>query len=538
MKIAIAQVNPTIGNLQINKEKVIEQISLANTQEADLVVFGEMALTGAPLYDLPLVENEAENVWQELSEIAEYAKSIDVLIGLPAVINGQVFNTAVHIQNGEIVNEFYQAMVIDKSSVPYITGIESEDFETETPLENIINVKGENLLVAIGEDVNFIDELEVFDRGAKPYISAVVHMEAQRYVHHIGYNKTSLRQETAKEIKRPIISTNIVGGTSEVVFYGGSTVVNAKGELILQLKAFEEELAVIEMADINEFKPIANKKLTPKGKSREMFTGLTLALKDYMSKRSFKKACFGLSGGIDSAVILSLAVKALGAENVEVLLMPSKFSTDHSVSDAEQMAKNLGVKYHLTPIKECYEATINTMSPLFGDLPFSLAEENIQARLRGVLLMALSNKFGHILLNTSNKSEAAMGYGTLYGDTNGSLSLLGDLYKYEVYDLARYANNESEVIPQNIIDKAPSAELRPGQKDSDSIPDYAVLDKILYQMIEEGKTTEQIIKGGADADAVKKAARLLAVTEFKRHQLPPTIRMSEVTLGVDRTMPI
>ncbi len=538
MKIAIAQINPNNGALIDNREKIIEQIALASSQEADVIIFGEMALTGKQLYDLPLTEGFSEDVWNELSEIAEYANNIDVVIGLPIVMEGEVFSTAVHIQRGEIINEFYRAMVTSREELSYIAGVESEQFEADEPLTNIINIKGQNLLVAIGDDLSYIDSLELFRPASKPYIAAVVHLDSTRYYHGVGYEKITTHQSIAKEIKRPIISANLCGGDMNTIYYGASTVINNKGELILQLKSFEEALAVVELEALEEYKPVSVQKLTPKGKSREIYEALTNTLTDFMNKRGFGKVTLGLSGGIDSAVVLAIAVEALGANRVEVLLMPSQFSSNHSVDDSVKMAEGCSVKYHIIPINSGYDAATTALSPIFGDSPFGLAEENLQSRLRGLYLMALSNKFGHIVLNTSNKSEVAMGYGTIYGDTNGALSLLGDLYKGEIYDLARYINRNSEIIPQNIIDKAPSAELRPNQKDSDSLPEYSVLDKILYSIIEEGKSVEQITKGGVDRDTIEHTLRLLKLSEHKRRQLPPVVRLSKVTLGIDRVVPI
>lgn len=538
MKIAIAQVNIIAGQPALNREKIIEQISMAYTQNADIVIFGEMSISGTPLYDLPQTENFIDNTMLELSEIAEYTKNIDVLIGTPTIIEGELFNSVVHIQHCEIAAEFSKAMILSRDEQGYVSGVESEFFDSENPLENIIEVNGEKLLVAIGDDIDFIEELDCFAPRSKAGISAVVHMEAARYYHGISYDKTAARQKTAKTIRKPIVSANLVGGNADIVYYGGSTVVDANGELILQLASFNEDMAVVDLEFLFEYKPIKNKKLTPKGKSRETFDALSLAVKDYISKRGFKKVALGLSGGIDSAVVLAIAVDALGTENVEVLIMPSQYSSDHSVSDAVKLADNYGVKYHLINIEKSYNTLLETMLPLFGDLPFSVAEENMQSRLRGVMLMAFSNKFGHIVLNTSNKCEIAMGYGTLYGDTNGALSILGDLYKGEIYDLARYVNSESELIPQNIIDKAPSAELRPNQKDSDSLPKYEVLDKVLYKIIEECKNVDEIVAEGLDREVVEQTLQRLAANEHKRRQLPPVVRLATITLGINRKMTI
>lgn len=534
MKIALAQINITVGEPARNLDKIIEQISLAFTQNADIVVFGEMTITGTPLYDLAQSEKFIENTLFQLSEIAEYTKNIDVLIGVPALIEGEIFNSVVHIQHCEIAKEFNKAMILSRDEMGYVSGIESEFFDTERPLENIIEVNGEKLFVAIGDDVDFIDELDCFTKHSRTSISAVVHMEATRYSHSIAHDKISARQKTAHTIKKPILSINLVGGAADIVYYGGSSVVNEKGELIIQLPAFTEDMVVVDLEDIIDFNSIKNKKLTPKGKSREIYQALTLGVKDFFAKRGFEKAAIGLSGGIDSAIVLAVTVEAIGAENVNVLIMPSPFSSDHSVNDAVKLADNLNVKYDIVNISKSYDTMIDTLSPIFGDMSFSVAEENLQSRIRGAILMAYSNKFGHIVLNTSNKCEIAMGYGTLYGDTNGALSILGDLYKGEIYDLARFINSESEIIPQNTIDKSPSAELRPNQKDSDSLPDYEILDKILFGLIEECKSSEEIISEGFDIAVVEKVMELLKKNEYKRRQIPPVLRLSPITLGINR----
>ncbi|MCD4730608.1 MAG: NAD(+) synthase, partial [Bacteroidales bacterium] len=265
---------------------------------------------------------------------------------------------------------------------------------------------------------------------------------------------------------------------------------------------------------------------------------LVLGIKNYFKKLGFTKAILGLSGGIDSAVTMVLAARALGPENVRAILLPSQFSSDHSIKDAEDLSKNLGSPYDIIPIQETFQSLDNSLKPVFKDLPFDLAEENIQARVRGVLLMALSNKFGYILLNTSNKSEAAVGYGTLYGDMNGGLSVLGDVYKTEVFELANFVNREKEIIPTNTIIKPPSAELRPDQFDSDSLPDYDILDEILFQYIEQRKGPNELIKMGFDKDIVSRVLKLVNTNEYKRYQTPPILRISPKAFGMGRRMPI
>ena len=364
--------------------------------------------------------------------------------------------------------------------------------------------------------------------------------------------------------KIPLVYCNTVGSQTEIVFDGGSLVFDANGNIIKEMKYFEEDFAMIDtnatadaprhhsrvtmedlqhldkemrVAKVKDPDKIINY-LTDENNIKQIRQALVLGIKDYFNKMGFSRAIVGSSGGIDSAVTIALACEALGPENVRAILMPSKYSTGHSVSDAEQLSRNLGNPYDIIAIKDIYEAFLKSLEPVFKDTPFGIAEENIQSRTRGNLLMAVANKYGYILLNTSNKSELATGYGTLYGDMAGGLGVLGDLYKMQVYALAENINSTKEVIPKNIITKAPSAELRPGQKDTDSLPDYSVLDKILYQYIEKRQGPKEIIAMGLDAQVVAKTLRLVNTNEYKRNQFCPIIRVSSKAFGIGRRMPI
>ena len=330
------------------------------------------------------------------------------------------------------------------------------------------------------------------------------------------------------------IFVNQVGGQTDVVFDGSSAVFNPRGEAVAFLKSFEEDFLII---DVDEDHPEIE--LPYQNKTENVYKAIKLGLGDFFSKQGYKTACLGLSGGIDSAVVAAIAAEVLGPENVKVLMMPSPYSSDHSVDDAVDMAERIGLGYMIVPINDSYDAVLRALEPVFNkDVEFGPAEENIQARLRMVMLMAMSNKFGHILLNTSNKSELAVGYGTLYGDNTGVISIMGDLYKSEVFDLARYINREIEVIPQSIIMKEPSAELRPGQKDTDTLPAYDVVDAIFYRMIEERQSREEIINAGFDAEVVYKIYGMILKNEQKRFQFCPVLRVSTCPFGVERIMPL
>jgi len=309
---------------------------------------------------------------------------------------------------------------------------------------------------------------------------------------------------------------------------------NEKGQVVNELELFKEDFAIVELENQEKAKEIK-----PASSEMELiYNALVMGLQNYFQKLGFSKAILGLSGGIDSAVTLTIAEKALGKENVLAVLLPSPYSSQHSIDDAKQLAENLGVEYQIIPIDKAFAEVQKSLHPIFKDAPVDLTEENIQARLRGLILMALSNKYGYIVLNTSNKSEAAVGYGTLYGDMCGGISVIGDVYKTAVYDLARFINCEKEIIPINSIIKPPSAELRPEQKDSDSLPDYDILDSILFLYIEERKSPAEIIKMGYEKPLVEKILRLVNISEYKRFQSPPVLRVSKKAFGMGRRMPI
>ena len=362
--------------------------------------------------------------------------------------------------------------------------------------------------------------------------------------------KATIKANVVK-YKLPMFYCNAVGSQTEIIFDGASLAFDKYANLCGQLPSFETSLQSFVLKDdgtidapiIEPASRMPDKELNPETLEEslniaQVHEAIVMSIKDYFSKMGFSKAIIGSSGGIDSAVTIALACTALGAANVRAVLMPSPYSTGHSVSDAEQLSKTLGNPYDILPIKNIYEAFLKELNPVFSNLPFSVAEENIQSRTRGNLLMAIANKFGYILLNTSNKSELATGYGTLYGDMAGGLGVLGDCYKLQVYELAKYINRTNEIIPVNIISKPPSAELRPNQKDSDSLPDYDVLDKILFQYIERRKGPKDIKAQGFDGALVDRVLKMVNVNEYKRNQFCPIIRISPKAFGVGRRVPI
>ena len=410
---------------------------------------------------------------------------------------------------------------------------------------HLLEAGGEKIAVTICEDLwdeqpvqyefgkDKLYQCSPMEELAKLQPGLIVNLSASPFsVDQEAWRKEILTRK-ARQYGLPLVYVNQTGAQAELIFDGGSLFIGPDGKILREMAYFREDFLIIDTACSQEatFQPGA-------GKIGKMEQALLLGIRDYFAKTGFQRATLGLSGGIDSAVVAVLAVRALGPENVRVLLMPSRYSSSHSVDDAVTLAQNLGIRYDNIPIQASVDSIYRDMAPLFGDLPHDITEENVQARIRGVLLMALSNKFGCLLLNTSNKSECAVGYGTLYGDMNGSLAVLGDLYKTEVYALARWINRHEEIIPHHSIIKPPSAELRPGQKDSDSLPEYPILDDILYQYIELNFSPEEIAASGFDLPLVNKVIRMVNLNEYKRFQAAPILRVSAKAFGFGRRIPL
>ena len=545
MKIALAQINYHVANFESNTQKIIEAIDQAKDQKADLVVFSELAVCGYPPYDFLERKEFVENCERSIEKIKMHCTGVAAIVGSPSInpeTKGKnLFNSAFFLADGEV------KAVTHKTLLPnYDVFDEYRYFEPNSKFE-VIEYQGKKIAVTVCEDL--WDEQPVANSFARSKLytkspmeelitlgpDMVINIAASPF----SYSQVEIRrqivQKKAGKYGVPFVYVNQVGANTDLVFDGNSMVVNSKGEVVDILKGFSEDMQTVSFEEIETLEPILHDK---PDKIKNIQDALVLGVKDYFAKMGFSKATLGLSGGIDSAVTVVIAVMALGAENVRVLLLPSKYSSDHSIKDAVDLAENLGIRYDIVPIKEIVSAFDDSLEPLFKGLDPDVAEENIQARIRGTLLMALSNKFGHILLNTSNKSEAAVGYGTLYGDMNGGLSVLGDVYKTDVFKLARYINRDKEIIPENTIVKPPSAELRPDQKDSDSLPDYDVLDEVLYRYIELVNSPDEIIAEGFDESVVKRAVRLVNMNEYKRYQTPPIIRVSSKAFGIGRRMPL
>ena len=562
MKIFLAQQNYHIGNFDENARKIIEGITKAKQAGADLVLFSELCICGYPPRDFLEFNDFINQCYATIDRIKEHTEDIGVLIGGPSKNprreGKDLFNAAFLLYQKNIIGEIHKTLL-----PTYDVFDENRYFEPAFEW-NVIEFKGKKLAVTICEDIWNLGDNPLYrnsplDELVKQNPDVILNLSASPYNYAQDVVRRSIVEATVAKYGLPMLYCNTVGSQTEIVFDGGSLVYNSRAELVQEMKYFEEDYAVFDL-DALQVKTtgkqaaVAHKyyyTATEVGKDTdtleylmseknidEIYHALILGIQDYFRKMGFSKAILGASGGIDSAVVQALAVQALGKENVHVLLMPSEYSSSHSVTDAEQLTKNLGNRYDVVPIKEVYDAFLKTLKPIFKDLPFSVAEENIQSRSRGNLLMAVANKFSYILLNTSNKSELATGYGTLYGDMAGGLSVLGDLYKMQVYALARYINKNGEIIPENILSKAPSAELRPNQKDSDSLPDYGILDRVLYQYIELRQGPKEIVAQGYDEKLVARVLKLVNTNEYKRNQFCPIIRVSSKAFGVGRRLPI
>ena len=574
MKIALAQQNYHIGNFEENTRKIIEGIHWAKSQQADLVVFSELCVCGYPPRDFLEFNDFINKCYEAIDKIKEHADTIGVLIGSPArnpVREGKDLFNAVFLLNEKEIKS-----AIHKTLLPnYDIFDEYRYFEPAFEWQ-VMHFKGKKLAVTICEDIwnlgdNPLYRITPMEKLMPMKPDVMINLSASPYNYAQDVVRNSIVKAHAVKYRLPMLYCNAVGAQTEIVFDGGSLVYDCNGSKVKEMKYFEEDYEVFELEKLSRVPESSNVpttvgKLVEAGiyyysakdvgegvntleylcdekNIDEIYHALILGIRDYFHKLGFSKAIIGSSGGIDSAVTQALAVEALGKENVKALLMPSQFSSTHSLTDAEQLSKNLGNNYDIIPIKEINESFLKELQPVFKDLPHGIAEENIQSRIRGSLLMAIANKYGYILLNTSNKSELATGYGTLYGDMVGGISVLGDVYKMQVYALANYINKKnlpagSPPIPQHILDKAPSAELRHDQKDSDTLPEYHILDKILYEYIELRKGPKEIMAKGFEPSLVARVLKLVNTNEYKRNQFCPIIRISCKAFGTGRRVPI
>ncbi len=520
MKIAIAQLNYTVGDVDGNASKIIDSINKARTMGVDLVVFAEQGVSGTPAFDLLRKTTFLELCEDALIQIASCCNGIAAIVGLPVLTNDGAISAAALIQDRKVLRYVGKKYITARREMGFLAP--SKGFEYAT-------IAGHKCAIVVGDDLSREHD---FDKSVETIIS----VNARKY----GKGTMTYRYEMMRNLAfvegKNLVMVNQVGGSTDIVYDGTSGAFNNRGELVLMMKNFEEDFQLFDTENASSPVKVAT---SYDDRNRLIYAAARCGLRDFFIKNGYQKACIGLSGGIDSAVVACMAADALGKENVKALLMPSPFSPEESVEDARRLAENLGIDYNVIPISEVYNSVIDTLKPVIGGREFDYTEENIQTRIRMVLLMAVQNKSDYILLNSSNKSENALGRCTLYGDTAGAFSPTGDLYKSEIYDLARYINRTlGELIPENILNKEPSSELHPGQKDTDILPPYEVVDAILFRMIEEGQHREEIINAGFDSDVVEKIHSMIMRNEKKRYQFPPILRLSSCSFGHERLMPL
>jgi NAD+ synthase (glutamine-hydrolysing) len=552
MKIAIAQLNPIIGDLAGNANNILEAATIASKQGVNLLLTPELSLCGYPPRDLLLSPNFVKKMSQRLQKLArELPKNIAVLVGtvkpnFEAELKGKkpLFNGIALLKEGKTTKIFHKHLLPTYDVFDEHRYFSASDESNYFILEE--NGKPVKIGVTICEDLWNDEEfwgkrsyqMNPIEDLARSQVDFIVNLSASPY----SVSKQNLREAMLRHCvlryKIPIIYTNQVGGNDDLLFDGNSVAFNRNGTLICRAKSFATDLKIVEFN--TETRDYVSGHLTPLPdcEEAEIWSALVLGVKDYAQKCGFSQAILGLSGGIDSSLVAAIATEALGAKNVFGVLMPSPYSSDHSLKDAEDLVKNLGINSHTIAIAEAMTTYDRLLEPLFAGTEFGVAEENIQSRIRGNLLMAIANKFNYLLLSTGNKSEMAVGYCTLYGDMNGGLAVIADVPKMKVFALCRWLNREREIIPQNVIIKPPSAELKPEQKDRDSLPPYEILDEILRQFIENHQSLEEIVNSGCDRATVEKVARLVARAEFKRRQAPPGLKITDRAFGTGWRMPI
>lgn len=548
MRIALAQINTTVGALDANARKVADAYAAAVREKAELVVFPELTLPGYPpkdLVDLPAFVEANLRALDEVAKLTAPAGSPGMIVGFVDRERKEtgkgIYNAAALIDGGRVISRHY------KSLLPTYDVFDEARYFDPAPGVALAEFRGRKLAITICEDfwndrlywkrrLYAFDPVETLGRQGPDLmitISASPFSVGKPAIRSDMYHLASGRYEA------PLVHVNLVGGNDNLVFDGGSNVWGADGSIVHQSPSFAESLAYVDIERATRGKgPEATRAAIDVNPNEEIYGALVLGLRDYVTKCGFRRVIVGLSGGIDSALTAAIAADALGAESVTGIGMPSEFSSSHSLEDARSLAKNLGIEFLALPIKDVYDSFLQTLKPVFKDTSFGLAEENLQARIRGSLLMSVSNKFGWMVLTTGNKSELATGYCTLYGDMSGGLAVISDLLKTRVYEVARWVNRKGERIPRSSIEKPPSAELRPNQLDTDSLPPYEVLDPIIEAYVEQHLHPKEIIAGGADADLVRRIVRMIDRNEYKRQQAPLGLKVTGKAFGSGRRMPI
>lgn len=545
MKIAMAQINVMVGALSENGQKIISYINRAKESGADIVVFPELGVTGYPTYDLLYEEGfvrENKRVLEEV--IAPECRGIIVVVGFIGASEersseeGEAWraNCAAVIQDGSVVG------VVKKTLLPGYDVFDEKRYfrpggEDEIAPVNV-DISGEKIKLGIQVCEDLWSEpygLSVAEKLIEKGADIIINISASPYC--IGKPLERIERARKESQNTPFVYVNMVGGQDEIIFDGGSFILDNEGNVVARGKMFEEDYFVFDTVDFANIKPMADYIEMPW--EEQVVRAQALNLKDYFEKQGcFEGIVIGSSGGVDSAYSLYIAVQAVGADKVLSIAMPSRFSSDHSKSDAAQLAENLGVKHKEIPIEKMFAAGLDTFEGAFGETPFGLAEENDQARCRMQILLKISQKYKYLVCTTGNKSELSVGYWTLYGDGGGGKNIPGDLFKTELYDVTRYINRDREIIPWNTINKPPSAELAPDQKDTDSLPPYEVLDGILRELVENRRSPDRIVLDGFDKDTVSRVVRMYKIGEFKRGQMPQSIKIKKKSFGSGRRMPI
>lgn len=542
MNIALAQLNYIIGDIEGNTAKIIAEVDKAKNANVDLVVFSELAVCGYPPKDLLDYPSFIERCELALDVIKAASSGIGILVGGPSwsgLSKGKkLFNSAFFFSDEKLLAQ------INKTLLPTYDIFDEYRYFEPNDVFKCVDFKGECIAVTICEDLWNLDDEKLYqvtpmDELMKQNPTVMINLSGSPYSYNHVEKRRTRMQLNAKTYNLPLFYVNQVGGNTDILFDGGSMFINRMGNIAEECEFYKEDFKVIKWESSQLYED--NHQDYYDYDIGLIHDALVMGVRDYFGKVGFKNAVLGSSGGIDSAVVHAIAAEALGAKNVKAITMPSKYSSSGSVDDAKKLAQNLGSPFSIIPIKKAFDAFEETLAPEFEGTQPNVTEENLQARSRGIILMAYSNKFGNMVLNTSNKSESAVGYSTLYGDMCGGLSVIGDLYKEQVYELARFINRYGEIIPYEIINKEPSAELRPDQKDSDSLPPYPVLDKILFYYIEGKKGWKEIVamkEEGLEEAVVRKIVRMVDRNEYKRFQAAPTLRISHKAFGFGRSMPI
>ncbi|MCF7689503.1 MAG: NAD+ synthase [Cephaloticoccus sp.] len=541
MRIGLAQINTIVGDLAGNRRKIIDAYQGLVTQGAELVVFPELAVCGYPPRDLLFKKRFVSDVETSLAEIAAAIADVPALIGtVEANADGHgrnCFNAAAFCQHGKVQSSSHKCLL------PTYDVFDEDRYFEPSAKPGVICHGGLRIGVTICEDIwthpmigtrRLYRGLDPVSQLATENCDLMINLSASPWHHGKGHVRDKLVTDAARSLGCPVVYVNAVGGNDELIFDGRSLVANASGRVTFGLAAFQEDLEVV---DISARQPLLDRSFAQED-LKDVYDALVLGLRDYAHKSGFKRALIALSGGIDSALVAVIAAEALGPDNLIGVSLPSSISSQHSRDDARILAGNLGIRFETIAIADAVAACETALGPVFAGKKTDVTEENIQARIRGVLMMAMSNKFGSLLLTTGNKSEIAVGYCTLYGDMAGGLAVISDVFKTQVYALARWINRTEEIIPANTIEKPPSAELRPGQKDEDSLPPYDQLDAILEGYVEEGLASRDLIAQGFPATVVTDIIRKVDLNEYKRKQAAPGLKITPLAFGVGRRIPI